>query len=339
MTEQADTRGGLYARFGAELGAGVYGYGERARIRSLAQYGQPRRFPFPVGRALAIDPKAIDFDWVFSWSPPNSRTQDGIEIVSIEGPLEHKRGFWFDSYEDILDRLEGALTGKAAQARQVWEDYCAAGYTTPDGYQPPPATPASAVVLRWNSPGGEAAGATAAHKRIRALRQEHGIPIYSFADELAASAAYELACGADEIWGCESAVVGSVGVIATAFDRTKENEKLGLHIELITSGAYKADGHPDRKLDDGIRGRIQKRVDALAQIFFQVVAGARGTNVRAVADLEAATFLGDEAVAVGLSDGVAEWPEFLQLVAKSVSTAATEPAALTDDQVTAATAA
>lgn len=283
---------------------------EEARLRSSLE--RPRRFHFPVGRALAIDPKSIDFDWIYSCSSPSVRTPEGVEIVSIEGPLEHKSGFWFDSYEDILERLEGALTGEAEQVRDAWSHW------REEGYQPPLATPAKAVVLRWNSPGGEAAGATAAHRRILALRREHGIPIYSFADEMACSAAYELACAADEIWMPESAVVGSVGVIATAYDRTKQNDLVGLRIELITSGAYKSDGHPDRTLDDGIRSRIQQRVDALAAIFFGVVAEARDTNVRAIEDLEAATFLGHEAVREGLADEVAEWSEFLGFVTKSL---------------------
>ena len=162
----------------------------------------------------------------------------------------------------------------------------------------------------------EAAGATAAHKKLRALSAKHGVKLFSFADELAASAAYEIAC-AGEIWLPESGVVGSIGVIATAYDRTKQNSIIGLDIELITSGDYKADGHPDRKLDGGIRARIQTRVDELAAIFFGVVADAREMTMTAVADLQAATFLGYEAVEVGIADGVAEWDAFLELVTKS----------------------
>ena len=316
----------LAARVGGSFVTLLRRHDARAQLRLASQYEQPKRFPFPVGRALAIDPKAIDFSWVYSCSPPNMRTPEGIEIVSIDGPLEHKSGFWFDSYEDILDRIEGGCTGEAEQVNHAW------AHRLEEGYQLIPMTPAKAIVLRWNSPGGEAAGATAAQKRIVELRRQYGIPIYSFADELACSAAYELACGADEIWGNESSVLGSVGVIATAFDRTEQNKMIGFGVELITSGAFKADGHPDRKLDDGIRGRIQQRVDALAEIFFQVVAGARDTNARAVADLQAATFLGYEAVEIGLADGVAEWNEFLRIVTNSVSDGAAPDAEVNDNQ-------
>lgn len=308
---------------------------ERARTlyaqpaASLA--GERRKFPVYAGKPLAMRPMAIDFDWIYSVSRPNWRTDDGVEVVEIEGPLEHKSGWWFDSYESILKRIEGAMTGECYQTQQVFEYFSANGWQESPGYEPPPRAPARAVVMRINSPGGEAAGATAAHKKIRALATKYGVPVFAYADELACSAAYELACAADAgIWLPESGVVGSIGVIATAFDRTKQNEKIGLEIELITSGAYKADGHPDRVLDDGIKGRIQQRVNELAAIFFQVVADARDTSPEAIADLQAATFLGGDAVMQGVADGVAEWDQFLELVGKSASDGAAAP--LVDDE-------
>jgi ClpP class serine protease len=82
-------------------------------------------------------------------------------------------------------------------------------------------------------------------------------------------------------------------------------------------------------LDDGIKGRIQQRVDELAAIFFQVVADARETTPEAIADLQAATFLGKEAVRQGVADGIADWDSFLEIVAKSLSEG--DPAPLVDE--------
>jgi ClpP class serine protease len=170
-------------------------------------------------------------------------------------------------------------------------------------------------VLRIDSPGGEAAGAMACHHALRELREKYQTPIYCYADELAASAAYALACAGDEIWLPNTGTVGSIGVIATVFDRTKQNSKHGLKIKLLTSGAFKADGHADRPLTDEIEKRQQERVDTIAAAFFDVVADARGTTPEAVAALEAGVFIGDMAVTVGLADGVARWSEFLRIVA------------------------
>ena len=199
-------------------------------------------------------------------------------------------------------------------------------------WDPIAATPASAVVLRIDSPGGEAAGATYAHRKLRQLRAKYKVPLYAYANEMAASAAYELACAADEIWLPDTGTVGSIGVIATLFDRTEQNKRTGFNVELVTSGARKADNHADRVITDEVRERIQDRVMSLAEIFWGVVAKARGVTPKAVAALEAGVFIGQDAVDVGIADGVASWDRFLRMVASSLAQpmdmdAATAPAA------------
>lgn len=183
-----------------------------------------------------------------------------------------------------------------------------------DDYEPVDPSPARAVVLLIDSPGGEAAGATYAHRKLKKLRKKYDVPIYAYANETCASAAYEIACAADEIWLPDTGTVGSIGVIATMFDRTEQNKKIGLNIELVTSGERKADGHADRPITDDIRARMQARVYKLANVFWSVVAESRGTNVKSVAALEAGVFTGQDAVDVGIADGVAGWDRFLRLV-------------------------
>lgn len=178
--------------------------------------------------------------------------------------------------------------------------------------------PVRAVVMCIDSPGGEAAGSSYAHRKIRRLRRKYGIPLYAYANETACSAAYAIACAADEIWLPDTGTVGSVGVIATLFDRTEQNKKTGLNIELVTSGERKADGHADRVLTDDIIGRMQERVDDLAQVFWSLVAIARETDVKSVADLQAGVFTGKKAVSIGLADGVATWDRFLETVKASL---------------------
>jgi signal peptide peptidase SppA len=277
----------------------------RERARVLAS---PRRFRLRAGECLAMRPECIDFDWFFSGPTPTDRTESGIAIVSINGPLEHHSTWWWDSYADILQRVEEAMNGtdlpKAHERRNGWRE----------DYEPIPAAPARAVILRIDSPGGEAAGATYAHRKLRALRRQYNVPLYSYADEMMCSAAYEIGCAADEIWQPDTGISGSVGVIATLFDRTAQNEKIGVNIELVTSGEFKADNHADRPLDDGIRGRMRAKVYDLANVFWQVVAEARGTTPKAVAALQAGTFVGQEAVDVGLLDGIAGWDSFLKTV-------------------------
>jgi signal peptide peptidase SppA len=244
------------------------------------------------GEPLAIDPKALGQAFEANPQEPNEDTEGGVAVVHVCGPLEHHGNWVFDSYESILERVECALGSEA-----------------------------KAIVLCIDSPGGDAAGMIEAHRKIRALREQYGKPIYAFADECAASAAYGIACAADEIWLPETGRLGSIGVIAQVTDRTKRNASLGLDVRLITTGARKGDGNPNKPLDDDTLTALQNQVDTLAQAFFQIVSEGRSKSVEAIASLEAGTFIGAKAVDVGLADGVAGWDAFLAMVFESVELA------------------
>lgn len=291
---------------------------DREIARAIAQ---PRRFRprGSVGEVLAIEPQAIDFSYLYVGCRANERTDAGIAIVTVNGPLEHHSGSWWDSYEAIASRIEAAMSGEDV----VMRDHAKNWYK--EDYEPIDATPAKAVVLRIDSPGGEAAGAMWVHRKVRALSEAYGCPVYAYADEMACSAAYSLASAADQIWLPDTGQVGSIGVIATLFDRTKQNEQTGLRVELLTSGEYKADNHADRVIDDGIRERMGQKVMKLAGVFFRVVSRARsrvlGVKISpdAVESLQAGVFVGQDAVDAGIADGVATWGAFLQKVTESLS--------------------
>ena len=282
---------------------------------------RPRKFreSLQVGELLALDAD-IDFSYLFTGPVPNDRTEDNVAIVTINGPLEHHCTYWWDSYEDIHKRVEDAFSGNdvvdAERQRMLWDNWG----QLPEDYAPPPATPARAVIMKFDSPGGEAAGCTYLHRKLRSLRKQYDAPLYAYANEMAASAAYQLASAADEIWLPDTGRVGSIGVIATLFDRTEQNKKMGVNIELITSGDKKSDNHADRVITDDIRERTQGMVDDLALIFFQIVAKARGVSVDAVRSLQAGVYTGQDAVNVGIADGVARWDRFLRLVTEALPT-------------------
>lgn len=247
------------------------------------------------------------------WGPaPVERTEDGISIVRITGPLEHHASWCWDSYERIACTVEDEMSGKGAAKEHEYLN----GWR--EDYEPIAETPARAVILRIDSPGGEAAGATWIHRKLRSLRKKYKVPLYAYADEMACSAAYSIASAADELWLPDTGTVGSIGVVATLFDRTRMNQKMGLAIELVTSGEFKADGHADRPINDGIRDRMLDRIMKLARIFWRTVAKARGTSPNAIASLEAGVFIGQDAVEVGIADGVSSWDRFLKMVGSSL---------------------
>jgi signal peptide peptidase SppA len=258
----------------------------------LAQRGQPLAFSLPA--PIRFYPEDVTDDrGVFHAS---SILPGGIGVLSLTGPIEHHADFFWHNYEDL-----SAEVARALDCNEV-----------------------KALVLKIDSPGGIAAGMSESHKAIRAMRKEFGKPIVAYVDEMACSAAYHIASACDEIWGPESMHVGSVGVILCTIDETAALEKAGLAVRYVVSGARKADLHPGQPVDDKVIKVAQAKVDILAQQFFSLVAKSRKRNgplatPEDVEALQAAVFVGADAVKVGLADGVASWARFLALLRGTIS--------------------
>lgn len=258
--------------------------------RSVTNQPQLFRAQPKPGEVLAMDPKAFWF--MFSMGRRDTELMDnGIAVLHVEGPLEHKAGWCWDSYESIVDRVR-----EAAEDEDV-----------------------RALVFKFDSPGGDVAGLNEAVAEIERIKEASGKPIYAYANELAASAAYALACAADEIWLPEAAGVGSIGVISVLAEMTERDKKEGYHFEVIASGERKPDGNPHIKISDGARKRCEKRIDTLAGMFFELVARSRGLSAKKVEAYEADVFFGQDAVQTRLADGVSSWPDFLSLVADDLN--------------------
>lgn len=242
-------------------------------------------------KPLAIDPRAIELMFDLQEIAENEIIGE-VAIVSICGALEHHKSRIFDSYDAIVERLEEAFCDDSV----------------------------SAVVMCIDSPGGDAAGSTEAHRQIQKLKKEYKKPLFSYSNEAMYSAAYSIGSAADEIWVPETGGVGSVGVICPLLDKTEANKKAGLNIKLLTTGARKADTHADRPLTDDVVDAMQARIDYLGNVFFKCVSKARDMSVKEVVDLEAGVFMGQEAVDSGLANGVAGWYKFLQYVSEKIGT-------------------
>jgi ClpP class serine protease len=245
---------------------------------------QSKRFrESPSGGPLALHPRALSIVFDVNTARENDyESIPGAAVVWIEGPLEQRAGC-FDGYDAIQERFDGALAEKC-----------------------------STVILRINSPGGEVAGLNEAVRAMRAAAKTSKKTIITYVDEAAYSAAYALATVADRIVLPESGGVGSIGVITEVIDRTEMNEKEGVKVAVIASGALKTDGHPDVPITDGLLQRTQDRVNDLADQFGALVAEKRGGDAEDYLALEAGTFMGQDAVSRGLADRVSSWAELCQ---------------------------
>jgi serine protease SohB len=99
---------------------------------------------------------------------------------------------------------------------------------------------AKAVALAINSPGGSAVQSHMIFRRIRALADEKKLPVLAFAEDVAASGGYMIACAADEIIADASSIVGSIGVVGGSFGFDRLIDKIGIERRLYTSGEHKA---------------------------------------------------------------------------------------------------
>ena len=172
-------------------------------------------------------------------------------------------------------------------------------------------TSVHSLVLHVDSPGGTVDGTESLVGLIASQRGKK--PIVAYADGLMASAAYWVGAAADMIIiSGETTEVGSIGVVATHVDISKQDEMFGEKYTEITAGKYKRVASIHKPLSDEGKSYIQSQVDHIYQVFVDSVAAMRGLSVEQV--LEAADgkiFIGKAAIDAGLVDGVATLGEVI----------------------------
>jgi len=162
-----------------------------------------------------------------------------------------------------------------------------------------------AVALQINSPGGAPTQSGLVAERIRQLADEKNIPVLAFAEDVAASGGYWLACAADEIYAHRTSMVGSIGVISGGFGFTGLLERFGIERRLHTAGANKSrlDPFSPEKPEDV--EWLKKMHGQLHELFVDWVTERRGDRLSGSDDLfNGDVWLGARAVELGLIDGV-----------------------------------
>lgn len=240
-------------------------------------------------RPLAIHPRALDedlFERTAGVADRGFAEEGDAAVVEIRGPLmQRASGFWSlfcDDYDSIRERVAAAL-----------------------------ASPAKRVIMRIDSPGGDASGCLELAREIRAMAKASGKRLLAFGEGILASAAYAIASAADEIHTMPTTLVGSVGCIATLVDVTALDASMGVKFTLVVSGERKADGNPHAPTTDAVVARAQAMVDELATIFFGVVTDHRPMTLDQVKALGGGLLVGASAVGAGLADHVSTWAEVL----------------------------
>jgi signal peptide peptidase SppA len=167
---------------------------------------------------------------------------------------------------------------------------------------------ARAVALLINSPGGSPVQSHLIYRRIRQLAAENDRRVIAFAEDVAASGGYMIACAADEIICDPSSIVGSIGVVGGSFGFAKLIDKLGIERRLYTSGEHKAmlDPFLPENTEDVERLKAVQR--EIHEGFIDLVKQRRGSRLTGPEKtlFSGEYWTGSKAIDLGLADAIGD---------------------------------
>ena len=167
---------------------------------------------------------------------------------------------------------------------------------------------ARAIALLINSPGGSPVQSHLIYRRIRQLAAEKKVRVIAFAEDVAASGGYMIACAADEIICDSSSIVGSIGVVGGSFGFAKLLDKLGIERRLYTSGEHKAMLDPFLPENSEDVDRLKAVQREIHEGFIELVKQSRGARLKGPEEtlFSGEYWTGSTAVALGLADGIGD---------------------------------
>ncbi|MGY3233362.1 signal peptide peptidase SppA [Bradyrhizobium sp. USDA 4448] len=172
----------------------------------------------------------------------------------------------------------------------------------------------TSILLDVHSPGGAATGATECADVIGNIAKKR--PVVAVSNSICCSAAYALAAAANKIVVTPTSMAGSVGVVMLHLDRSQQLADNGLVPTFIFAGKNKVDGNELQPLSVEVKTALQQEVDYFYGLLVASVASHRPKlSIEAVRGTEARTYLGAQAVAVGLADEVGSIETVIQQLA------------------------
>ncbi len=167
---------------------------------------------------------------------------------------------------------------------------------------------AKALIVRIDSPGGTVVGGEALYVSLRAVAGKK--PVVAVMGQVATSAGYMTALGADHIIARSGSLTGSIGVLLQSADITGLLDKLGVKPESVKSGPLKAQPNPLEPFTEKARAATRDVVLDVFAMFVDMVAERRDLPREiAVSLADGRLFTGRQALANGLIDTIGGEPE------------------------------
>ena len=172
-----------------------------------------------------------------------------------------------------------------------------------------------AVAITINSPGGSPVQSHLIYKFIKHLAKKNKKKVIIFAEDVAASGGYLIACSGDEIYANSSSIIGSIGVISASFGFKNLIEKIGVQRRVYTAGKNKSTLDPfmDEKQED--IERLKNIQLDLHKDFIDVVENSRSTKLKKNKGIELFSgefWSGRKSLELGLIDGIGTVDQILR---------------------------
>ena len=174
---------------------------------------------------------------------------------------------------------------------------------------------AKCVAVSINSPGGSPVQSHLIHDYIKQLAKKNKKKVIIFAEDVAASGGYLIACAGDEIYANSSSIVGSIGVISASFGFQDAIKKIGIQRRVYTAGKNKSTLDPFKEEKDEDIERIKKLQLELHSDFIEVVKKSRGQKLKDPEKNNTFTgefWSGSASMKLGLIDGIGNAEQILR---------------------------
>lgn len=279
--------------------------------------------PF-FGQPLAIIPSALDLiedAWAAgpgqstpraALSPPQG--SGTVRTIVLSGPIMTGLPQWLVEAIGAADPVTFAAEVRAAAA-------------DPD---------VTGIVLLVDSPGGSVTAVDAAAAAVREAQTQK--PVVAYAPNMAASAAYWIISGAQQILTSSTGLIGSIGTFARWVDQSAAAEQAGMQVHVYRSAPGKAPGQPGEARSAELDTALTEMVDAMQGVFSAAVAAGRGVPLATVQAQYATgrVWVGEHAVAAGIADQIGTFADAVALAGGSVSQPMSRSPARTSAALTAA---
>ena len=174
---------------------------------------------------------------------------------------------------------------------------------------------AKSIAISINSPGGSPVQSHLIHDYIRQLAKKNNKKVIVFAEDVAASGGYLIACAGDEIYANSSSIVGSIGVISASFGFQDAIKRIGVQRRVYTAGKNKSTLDPFKEEKPEDIERIKKLQLELHSDFINLVKKSRGSKLKDPDKNNTFTgefWSGSTSLKLGLIDGIGNAEQILR---------------------------